>query len=196
LRAGERLRITTQAGLDSLSPAAWTGLSESITNIPSSGSATFSLDVDFDCSDYASEIPIRAGTNVTIHGNGAVLDAAQQGRFFNVDSGATLALDHLTLQHGSVGDHVSADYLPPSVPGLAQTCYIPAWELELTATLPPSPQKGGAIVIAGNAICNIDGASFVSNTAGGVSQQRKKPSLTSPFARKILEIPGPDIEQF
>jgi hypothetical protein len=64
--------------------------------------------VDFDGSDYASEIPIRAGTNVTIHGNGAVLDAAQKGRFFNVGSGATLALDQLTLQHGS-GVDVSAD---------------------------------------------------------------------------------------
>jgi hypothetical protein len=38
--------------------------------------------------------------NVTIHGNGAVLDAAQQGQFFNVNSGATLALDHLTLRNG------------------------------------------------------------------------------------------------
>jgi hypothetical protein len=102
LRAGERL---TQAGPDDLSlPAAWTGLSKSIKNIPSSGSATFALDVDSDCSDYDSEIPIPTGTNVTIHGNGAVLDAAQKGgRFFNVGSGAALALDHLTLQHGSVG---------------------------------------------------------------------------------------------
>jgi hypothetical protein len=81
-----------------------------------SGSATFALDADFDGSDCASEIPIRGGgTNVTIHGNGAVLDAAQNGRFFSVSSGATLALDHLTLQHGSVSDDVSADYLPPSV---------------------------------------------------------------------------------
>jgi hypothetical protein len=59
------------------------------------------------------EIRIPGGTNVTIHGNGAVLDAAQKrgvhrGRFFNVDSGGTLALDHLTLQHGSVSDNVSA----------------------------------------------------------------------------------------
>ena len=100
MRAGERL--TTQAGLDDLSPAAWTGLGTSIKNIPSSGSATFALDVDFDCSDYVDfgEIPIPTGTNVTIHGNGAVLDAAQQGQFFNVNSGATLALDHLTLRNG------------------------------------------------------------------------------------------------
>jgi hypothetical protein len=80
---------------------------------------------DFTC-DYDSEIPIPTGTNVTIHGNGVVLDAAQKGRFFSVYSGGTLALDHLTLQHGSVRDYVSADYLPPSVPGLAQACYIPA----------------------------------------------------------------------
>ena len=121
MRAGERLRVKTQAG-----PTTWTGLGKSIENTPSSGSATFALDVDFDCSDYVDfgEIPIPTGTNVTIHGNGAVLDAAQKGRFFTVSSGGTLALDHLTLQHGSVSDNVSADYLPPSVPGLAQTCYM------------------------------------------------------------------------
>jgi hypothetical protein len=156
LRAGERLRITTQAGLDNLptcrdfcatpyccegclrdgcgscgsslyqcssycscsptgppdlSPAAWTGLSKSIKNIPSSGSATFALDVDFDCSDYDSEIPIPTGTNVTVHGNGAVLDAAQNGRFFSVYSGGTLALNHLTLQRGSVSHDVSASFI-------------------------------------------------------------------------------------
>jgi hypothetical protein len=61
---------------------------------------------------------------------------------------------------------------------VAQTCYIPGRELELTATLPPSPLQGGAIYVRGGGTCNIDGASFVSNTAGGVSQQRKKPSLT------------------
>jgi hypothetical protein len=110
LRAGERLRVKTQAG-----PTTWTGLGKSIENTPSSGSATFALDADFDCSDYDSEIPIPVGTNVTIHGNGAVLDAAQKGRFFNVYSGGTLALDHMSLQHGAVTHDVSADYLPPSV---------------------------------------------------------------------------------
>jgi hypothetical protein len=62
----------------------------------------------FTC-DYDSQIAVSAGTNVTIHGNGAVLDAAKQGRFFNVPSGAALALDHLVLQNGLVsGDSVSA----------------------------------------------------------------------------------------
>jgi hypothetical protein len=112
LRAGERL--TTQAGLDDLSPTAWTDLGTSIKKIPSSGSATFALDVDFDCSGYDSAITIPTGTNVTIHGNGAVLDAAQQGRFFNVGYGTTLALDHLTLQRGSVSGDVSASFIDSS----------------------------------------------------------------------------------
>jgi hypothetical protein len=72
--------------------------------------------VVFDCSDYDFEIRIPTGTNVTIHGNGAVLDAARKGRFFNVNSGGTLVLDHLTLQHGSVIDNVSADYFTPECP--------------------------------------------------------------------------------
>jgi hypothetical protein len=63
---------------------------------------------DFTC-DYGSQITVSAGTNVTIRGNGAVLDAAKKGRFFTVPSGAALALDHLVLQHGFVsGDSVSA----------------------------------------------------------------------------------------
>ena len=55
----------------------------------------------FTC-DYDSQISVSASTNVTIHGNGAVLDAAKQGRFFTVPSGAALALDHVVLQNGFV----------------------------------------------------------------------------------------------
>ena len=63
---------------------------------------------DFTCG-YDSQIPVSAGTNVTIHGNGATLDAAKKGRFFTVPSGAALALDHLVLQNGFVSsDYVSA----------------------------------------------------------------------------------------
>ncbi len=54
---------------------------------------------NFTC-DYDSQITVSASTNVTIHGNGAKLDAAHQGRFFNVSAGATLALDNLVLLHG------------------------------------------------------------------------------------------------
>ena len=64
---------------------------------------------DFTCG-YDSQITVSAGMNVTvtIHGNGAVLDAAKQGRFFTVAYGAALALDHLVLQNGFVpGGNVS-----------------------------------------------------------------------------------------
>jgi hypothetical protein len=79
--------------------------------IPSSGPAAITLASDFIC-DYNSQIAIPAGTNITIHGNGVVLDAAQKGRFFTVHSSAALALDHLALQHGAVhGDKVSANLI-------------------------------------------------------------------------------------
>ena len=58
---------------------------------------------DFTCG-YDSQITVSAGTNVTIHGNGATLDAAKKGRFFTVSSGAALALDHMVLQNGHVND--------------------------------------------------------------------------------------------
>ena len=62
---------------------------------------------DFTC-DYGSQITVSAGTNVTIRGNGAVLDAAKQGRFFTVPFGAALALDHVVLQNGFTDGVVSA----------------------------------------------------------------------------------------
>ena len=132
MRAAEQPWIETPAAPDvddrsgrllsslSATAASWTDLDKAI---PSSGLATIMLGSAFDC-DYDSQIAIPAGTNVTIHGNGAVLDAAKKGRFFTVSSGAALALYHLVLQNGFVD--------------------------------------------------------FVS--------QRKKPSLASPFARKMLEL--------
>ncbi len=59
---------------------------------------------DFTCG-YDSQITVSASTNVTIHGNGAVLDAAKKGRFFTVPSGAALALDHVVLQNGFVSSY-------------------------------------------------------------------------------------------
>jgi hypothetical protein len=56
------------------------------------------LSPNFDCSDYSG--PITVAGNVTVHGHGAVCDAAQEGRFFVVDSGAQLALDAMTLKNG------------------------------------------------------------------------------------------------
>jgi hypothetical protein len=50
---------------------------------------------------------------------------------------------------------------------------------ELIVGCKNSPQAyGGAICVSQGATCNIDGAFFVSNTAGDVSQQRKTPSLS------------------
>ena len=78
----------------------WTGIRNSI---PTSGPATIVLGAaTFNCDDYDSQITIPTGTSVTIHGNNATLDAAQKGRFFQVNSGAALALDHLVLQNGVV----------------------------------------------------------------------------------------------
>ena len=52
-------------------------------------------------------------------------------------------------------------------------------------------QNGGAIANYGTLTFRY--GNFTGNSASYVSQQRKKPSLTSPFARKMLEIPGWDI---
>ena len=80
----------------------------------------------FTC-DYDSQITVSASTNVTIHGNGAVLDAAKQGRFFEVPSGAALALDHVVLQNGF------ADGLSVNV---AVSCAAPELSRRLAISLP------------------------------------------------------------
>jgi hypothetical protein len=100
---GEAPIAAVPDGLHGLSTTArsWTEIRRVI---PNSGSVTMTLAPDFGC-DYSSEIAIPTGTNVTIHGNGAVLDASQKGRFFTVPSGAALALDHLVFQHGFVSGH-------------------------------------------------------------------------------------------
>jgi hypothetical protein len=80
---------------------------------------------------------------------------------------------------------------------VAQICYIPARELELTATLPPSPLQGGAIFIGSmgglsqwhHSICNINGASFVSNTAT-VHVSRAAKDLESCRADLLCSWPG------
>jgi hypothetical protein len=97
-RSGRLSSLSTTA-------ASWTDLDKAI---PISGLATIMLGSAFDC-NYDSQIAIPAGTNVTIHGNGAVLDAAKKGRFFTVPSGAALALHHLVFQNGFVDNgNVSA----------------------------------------------------------------------------------------
>ena len=84
----------------------WTGIRGAI---PNSGAVTMTLAPGFTCNyDSQIDVPSWTGTNVTIHGSGAVLDADRQGRFFNVGYGATLALDHLVLQNGLVDVSVSA----------------------------------------------------------------------------------------
>jgi hypothetical protein len=107
------LRATDEQPLNNLSAAvhshSWTDLGK---KIPPSGSATIALDAAFNCSDYERKIVIPTGTNVTILGNGAVLDAAQKGGFFVVLRGAALALDHLVLRHGSARGTVRQIVLP------------------------------------------------------------------------------------
>ena len=63
----------------------------------------------FDC-NYDSQIEVKAGTNVTVLGNGVVLDAVDNGRLFNVAAGASLTLHQLTLQRGRVYRRDSPSY--------------------------------------------------------------------------------------
>ena len=110
----------------------------------------------FTC-DYDSQITVSASTNVTIHGNGAVLDAAKQGRFFTVPSGAALALDHVVLQNGFVDNGDVSAWLRGLAYGI---------------TRPPSTDHHALTTMH---VCII--------------------APHSPH-KKMLEIPGQELEQF
>jgi hypothetical protein len=65
-------------------------------------SGTYILAPAFSMDGYTgNSIQLKQGVDVTVLGQGAVLDASNQGRFFNIDSGASLTLKDLTLQHGN-----------------------------------------------------------------------------------------------
>ena len=91
---GESEKLTATAN-------SWRAMKAAI-GLAAGGDLTITLSALFEC-EYDSQIVIPSNTNViTILGNGAVLDAARKGRFFNLlGSGSSLLLDSLTMQHGT-----------------------------------------------------------------------------------------------
>ena len=86
--------------------ASWAGLKDAIKNIASGSSGAVTLATGFNC-DYNGQLngatsrgQITVAGHVTVHGYGAVCDAALGGPFFQVNSGAQLALDAMTLKNG------------------------------------------------------------------------------------------------
>ena len=118
----------------------WTDLG-AVIKTSTVGAVVITLALPFDTSDYATQIDILAGANVTILGQGAVLDAARKGRFFYVPASASLALDSLTLQRG---------FPKGGWPGDKGFAY------------------GGALFNAGQ--LSVDNSNFMSNLAGDTSQ--------------------------
>lgn len=115
----------------------------------------------FNCSDYDSQIVIGNGVDVTILGNGAVLDAARNGRFFQVNSGASLSLSSLTLQNGRWTDHGGAIFSE----GYLQIC---SSKFEHNAVTLGS---GGGIYVhhdsATSVALRVYGSTFTGNSAKG-----------------------------
>jgi hypothetical protein len=156
----------------------WTALK---TAIDGGFSGTITLAANFNC-DYNSRIVMVDGQDVTIHANGAVCNAQQGGRFFNVNNGATLTLNGMTLKNGYSDENVSVFTLCfsgwPFVTLLQHTpsCNTPLPSTSLcntAANTSATPcgklncNKGGAIQNYGT--LNINGCTFEGNTAGSVS---------------------------
>jgi predicted outer membrane repeat protein len=77
--------------------SSWADLKAATSN----ASGTFVLTGQAFHNNYTSEIRIASGTNVTVIGNGAVVDATTKGRFFVVNG--ALTLQSLIMTHGKVG---------------------------------------------------------------------------------------------
>jgi hypothetical protein len=103
---GAEIPMTDCFTLPPLPTCSWTGLQAAIAGGSSSSSGGGALEITlallFDTSDYQQQITIPRGANITILGQGAVLDAAGKGRFFNMPANASLALDSLTLRNVSL----------------------------------------------------------------------------------------------
>ena len=86
----------------------WTNLKAAVSD---GGTLAITLASPFQC-DYNAQIDVPDNSNITICGNGQVLDASLLGRFFNIPQSASntsLTLASLTLQHGSINGAVSLD---------------------------------------------------------------------------------------
>jgi hypothetical protein len=133
------------------------------------------LVANFNC-NYNSQIVVD-GQDVTIHANGAVCNAQQRGRFFQVNRGATLTLNGMTLKNGYTDSVVSVFTLCfcgwPFVTLLQHP--LPSTHLcNTAANTSATPcgklfcNKGGAILNLGGTL-NINGCTFEGNTAAFVS---------------------------
>ena len=108
-------------------------------------------------------------TNITIFGNDAVLDAQRQGRFFAVNSGASLSVDSLTFQRGlcDFGDFAGGAIFSNGTLSVGNSVFA---SNEASTT----EGNGGAIFSTGHAL-QISSSIFTGNKArngGAVSALR------------------------
>ena len=141
----------------------WTKLGTVINESSTGGALEITLAAGFDTGDYKAEIDIPKGANVTILGQGHVLDAAEKGgRFFSVFNGASLALDSMTLQNGSAGAILNAG-----------TLCMNSTTFETNSAM-GNQRFGGAICNNKGATCTVRNSHFLSNKAvvGGAIHNR------------------------
>ena len=160
----------------------WLGMKAAIAE--SAGALMITLPgASFD-SDYDSEIRIL--TNITIFGNDAVLDAQRQGRFFAVNSGASLSVDSLTFQRGlcdfgdfaggaifsngtlSVGNSVFASNEASTTEGNGGAIFSTGHALQISSSIftGNKARNGGAVsALRWMGILNINGTAFNNNSA-------------------------------
>jgi predicted outer membrane repeat protein len=128
-------------------------------------------------SDYNSQIQLKPGQKVTIFGNGAVLDAQQKGRFFELKGPGTLTLQNLTLTNGlsdeggailMEGGTVVMDDVK-AINNRARECggclynLVGATHVRRTTFEGNSAFDGGAISNQLKGVLTVDSSTFVSN---------------------------------
>jgi hypothetical protein len=94
-------QATAPQNLGTWSGGALATWEELVTAVATSG--TYALAPGFSMQGFPGGrgLTLRKGVNVTILGQGAVLDASSRGQFFLIETGASLTLKDLTLRHGA-----------------------------------------------------------------------------------------------
>ena len=143
LDSGETLNsLIAERRLQNSIASSWTGnVASSLATIIANSGSPMTIDLSFQ-SEVATSNPqiLISGKDITINGNGAVLDAGQKGRFFSLSSSAKLTLYSVTLQNGessvSVGETVVS--FSNSLVAISDSCWnfltSPAartWQLSL-----------------------------------------------------------------
>jgi predicted outer membrane repeat protein len=137
--------------------ASWQDLRVGIGLAPTTTNTEFVISGQSFNASYDGEIHVE-GKNVTVRCDGAILDAASNGRFFTVSQSGGLALDSAILRNGRArsGGAIFVD----------SGCTLSVINATLSNNTADDPNSGGGAICSKGAL-SLLGSTFAANTATG-----------------------------